>query len=57
MISRFLCLLAMSLLIMAGSTALVYGDWRGLVVAVCGAVLAAYAGTLGLMPDALGDDR
>ncbi|MEM1210083.1 MAG: hypothetical protein AAGI54_12530 [Planctomycetota bacterium] len=57
MISRFLCLLTMSLLIMAGSTALVYGDWRGLGVAVCGAVLAAYAGTLGLMPDAPGDDR
>lgn len=50
MIRRYVCLLAMSLLVMAGSTALVYGHWRGVVVAVSAAVLAAYAGTLALLP-------
>ncbi|MEM9252780.1 MAG: hypothetical protein AAGB29_10565 [Planctomycetota bacterium] len=54
-IRRFLCLLAMSLLVMAGSTALIYGGWRGLVVAGSAAVLAAYAGTLASLEPGRGD--
>jgi len=56
MMARFMCLLAMSALTMAGATALVYGSWRGWVVGMVCVVLSAYAALMA-MNRGEGDDR
>jgi hypothetical protein len=48
MITRTLCLLAMSLLLISGSAALIRADLAGVVVAGSCAVMATYAASLAM---------